>query len=467
MAKVFDSFVLLAEMRTGSNFLEANLNAVPGISCYGEVFNPHFIGKLKQDSLFDITLAEREKDPYALLRRMRERTEGLSGFRYFHDHDQRVLPEVLGDPRCAKIILTRNPVESYVSWKIAKATNQWKLTDAKRLRTAKAFFESSEFGAHLEQLQSFQMQLMHGLQTSGQTAFYIDYDDINDVDVLNGLARFLGVEAALKAPDETLKKQNPEEISDKVENPEVMAAALARLDRFNLARTPNFEPRRAPAIPSFLAASGALYMPLRGGPEAAVGAWLASLGPVQAEFNQKSLRQWMRGNPRHRSFTVLRHPLERAHYGFCELILPAKLPHIREALIKSYKIALPKPGEATDQETHRATFLDFLQFLKLNVSGQTGLRVDPHFASQTAILQGFAQFQGPDLVLREESLPMGLGFVAAELGLECPPLTLMPEPATRLLAEIYDDSLEEAARDAYARDYLGYGFGAWRQGREA
>ncbi len=467
MAKPFDSFVLLAEMRTGSNFLEANLNAVPGITCYGEVFNPHFIGKLKQDSLFDITLPEREKDPIALLRRMRERTEGLSGFRYFHDHDQRVLPEVLADPRCAKIILTRNPVESYVSWKIAKATNQWKLTDAKRLRTAKAFFDAAEFEAHLDQLQSFQRLLMHGLQTSGQTGFYIDYDDINDTDVLNGLATFLGAPAALQAPDETLKKQNPEEISDKVENPEAMAAALARLDRFNLARTPNFEPRRAPAIPSFQAAGGALYMPLRGGPEAAVADWLASLGPVQAEFNQKSLRQWMRAHPRHRSFTVLRHPLERAHYGFCAMILPAKLPHIREALIKSYKIALPKPGEAMDPASHRAAFLDFLQFLKLNVSGQTGLRVDPHFASQTAILQGFAQFQGPDIVLREESLPMGLGFIAAELGLECPPLTLIPDLATTLLAEIYDQTLEDAARDAYARDYLGYGFGPWRQGREA
>ena len=93
--------------------------------------------------------------------------------------------------------------------------------------------------------------------------------------------------------------------------------------------------------------------------------------------------------------------------------------------------------------------------------------MDPHFASQTAILQGFAQFQGPDIVLREESLPMGLGFIAAELGLECPPLTLIPDPATIFLAEIYDQTLEDAARDAYARDYLGYGFGPWRQRREA
>ena len=40
----FDYFVVFAEMRTGSNFLESNLNAFDGIECHGEAFNPHFIG---------------------------------------------------------------------------------------------------------------------------------------------------------------------------------------------------------------------------------------------------------------------------------------------------------------------------------------------------------------------------------------------------------------------------------------
>ena len=44
MTTRFNSFVVFAEMRTGSNFLEANLNAFLGIKCHGEAFNPHFIG---------------------------------------------------------------------------------------------------------------------------------------------------------------------------------------------------------------------------------------------------------------------------------------------------------------------------------------------------------------------------------------------------------------------------------------
>ncbi len=449
-------------MRTGSNFLEANLNAMPGIACHGEAFNPHFIGKLNQDEAFGITLALREIDPLLLLRRMREQTEGIAGFRYFHDHDPRILPNVLADPLCAKIILTRNPIESYVSWKIAQATGQWKLTDAKRLKTAKARFDAIEFAAHLAQLQAFQLRLLHGLQTSGQTAFYIDYEDINDTDVLNGLARYLGVKGELAAPDGKLKKQNPEALSDKVENPEEMAAALTRLDRFNLARTPNFEPRRAPAIPSFMAAGAALYMPVRGGPEAEVAQWLAGLGRVTEDFTQKTLRQWLRKNSPHRSFTVLRHPVARAHAGFCSHILTGVLPHIREGLIKSYKLALPSVGATLPLGEHRRVFIDFLRFLKLNVAGQTGVRLDPRFASQTAVLQGFAQFQGPDLVLREDSLPMGLGFLAAEIGVACPALPSIPDPSMALLAQIYDEEVEEATRDAYARDYMGYGFGNWR-----
>jgi LPS sulfotransferase NodH len=462
LERKFDSFVLLAEMRTGSNFLEANLNTLPDTACYGEAFNPHFIGKLNQDSAFGVTLAQREADPTLLLRQMRAQGPSLTGFRYFHDHDPRVLPLVLADERCAKIILTRNPVESYVSLKIAQATGQWKLTQAKRLKTAKAQFDGPEFTAHLAQLQEFQLALMHGLQTSGQTAFYIDYEDINDTDVLNGLARFLGIDATFAAPDDTLKKQNPEDISEKVENFEEMAAALSQLDRFNLSRTPNFEPRRAPAIPSFLAAGSALYMPLRGGPEDAVTQWLTGLGPITAEFNQKSLRQWLRKKPNHRSFTVLRHPVARAHAGFCNRILSGALPQIREGLIKTYKIALPKVGEVMSLQDHRQAFVDFLRFLKLNVAGQSGLRIDPHFASQTAVLQGFAQFQGPDLVLREDSLPLGLGFLAAEIGATCPAIPALPDPSRDLLAQIYDAEIETATRDAYSRDYMGYGFNDWR-----
>ena len=455
---------MFAEMRTGSNLLEANLNALDGVTCHGEAFNPHFIGYPNRDGMFDMDLAARERDPGELLRRMKDQTPGLPGFRYFHDHDARVCDLVLFDPACAKIILTRNPLESYVSWKIAQATNQWKLTNAKNLKTAKAVFDAAEFAAHVAELQAFQRRLMHGLQTSGQTAFYIDYEDLQDLEVLNGLAAFLGVEARLAAPDGTLKKQNPEEVAEKVTNPREMEAALARTDWFNLGRTPNFEPRRSPNIVSLVAAREAplLYLPIKAGPERQVLDWLAQLGGVERGFDQRKLRQWKKERPQHRSFTVVRHPVARAKAAFDEALDRAK-PDLRQVIRRSWGVDI---GDAATIRSsaggYRTGFLAFAKFLKTCAAGQSSLKVEAAWATQAACLQGFAGVQSPDAVLREERLAEGLGWLAAELGLAPPALRLRPEAAAVALEDIYDAEVEAAVHEAQARDYIAFGFEAWR-----
>lgn len=188
MSYAFQSFVVFAEMRTGSNFLEVNLNAFDGVACHGEAFNPHFMGYPHNEPILGVELAKRDKDPSKLLAAIRDDTAQLNGFRYFHDHDPRVLDDIMADATCAKIILTRNPVESYVSWKIAQATGQWKLTDVKAHKTAQAEFDGPEFAAHLEALQAFQITLLNRLQTAGQTAFYVAYEDLQSVEVKIGRA---------------------------------------------------------------------------------------------------------------------------------------------------------------------------------------------------------------------------------------------------------------------------------------
>lgn len=451
---------MFAEMRTGSNFLEANLNALPGVTCHGEAFNPVFIGRKDQTEFLGVTLAQREEDPSLLLRRMRERTPGLSGFRYFHDHDPRIFDLVMDDPRCAKIVLTRNPLESYVSLKIAQATGQWKLTNPKNLKQAKARFDAVDFIDHLDGVQQFQIRLLRALQARGQTAFYIDYDDIPDLDVLNGLAAFLGVEGRLEKVDDTLTVQNPEPLGDKVSNPAQMEQALARLDRFNLSRTPNFEPRRNAAIPGYTASTVApmIFMPIKGAPVQPILDWFASLGATEGDFTHKTLRQWKRAHPGHRGFTVLRHPLDRAHRAFVVLEQGGMPPEQRNVLERVHHVILPRKGETLDRDTRRASFLAFLRFLKRNLAGQTGFRTDGGWASQTAILQGFANFQSPDLILREETLGEGLAFLATELGMKAPTLTPTRDEVDTALDAIRDGEIEEAARDAYQRDYMGFGF---------
>jgi hypothetical protein len=120
-----------------------------------------------------------------------------------------------------------------------------------------------------------------------------------------------------------------------------------------------------------------------------------------------------------------------------------------------HAVDLPEPGTPFDSdEAYRAALLGFLQFIKLNLGGQTGLKVDPHWASQSAILQGFAQFQTPDVVLRPGRVAEGLQFLAAEIGRSCPAFT--PDAAP---AGLHDTAeLRTAARDAYPRDYLAFGW---------
>lgn len=459
----FTSFVVFAEMRTGSNLLEANLNALPGVHSHGEVFNRYIMGKKDRTEMFGITMADRDRDPRPLLRKLREETEGLPGFRFFHDHDLRILDDVLPDPTCAKIILTRNPLESYVSWKIAQATDQWKLTNPKRLRTAKVRFDVPEFLKHLQDIQAFQLLLLNALQTTGQTAFYLDYEDLGSVEVMNGIAAFLGVEARLKALDDTLKKQNPGPLEDKLENPEALAEAIAAVDVFGLGRTPSFEPRRAAGVPNAIASeAGLLFFPIRSGPDDAIRDWFASLGGVTEGFEQKSLRQWKRKHPGHRSFTVLRHPLLRAHAAFRRKIVLAEAPDLRRILINGFLAELQPPGEPfASVQAERAAFLIFLNYCRLAVGGQTGARVDPSLASQTALVQGMASFQPLDHLLREDRLAQGLAALAAEAGVAPPSVT--PDPAEAALLSIWDESLESAAAEAYARDYMGFGFTRWRK----
>ena len=467
MTKPFDYFVIFAEMRTGSNLLEANLNSFDGIACHGEAFNPVFVGHRNKTEMFGISMDQREKDPLQLIRVMISETDGLPGFRFFHDHDPRVQAHCLADPRCGKIILTRNPAESYVSLKIAQQTGQWKLGDIKNHKTAKVTFNAAEFEQHLETLQEFQLELLHALQASGQTAFYVNYEDLQDVEVMNGLARFLGVDAQITAISRDLVKQNPEDIAEKVVNATQMEAALARLDRFNLSRTPNFEPRRPAQIPAYVAAANAplLFLPIKSGPEVEVLHWLRTIGGgLTRDFTHKSLRQWKRGAEGFRSFTVLRHPIARAHATFTDQILTGKHPEIRQSLRRLYKVQLPadaaEPGYGI--AAHRLAFLSFLWFLKGNLAGQTSIRVDAAWATQSAVLQGYAQVGSPDLVLREDRMAAGLAYLAAEVGLTSPGLGKPSAAPRHSLADIYDSELEDAARDAYARDYAGFGFGSWR-----
>lgn len=477
MAGPFTSFVILGAMRTGSNFLEASLSELPGVVTYGEVFNPLFIGREKCWEMFEITLPMREADPVRLLDRLRENSAGLPGFRYFHDHDPRILTAVLDDPACAKIVLSRNPVDSFVSFRIALETDTWIATDEADRRPARIEFRPRQFEEFLADVDGFYARVRHGLRVRGQAAFEIGYDDLGDVEVLNGLAAWLGVAGRLEAPSNRLKRLNPAEIARKVTNPDAIAPAVAALDLYRIDRPRPSEPERNAAINSYLAAPRAplLYLPVKGGPVRQVKAWLAAVDGAKPpdllrDFGYRSLKDWRAAHPGFRSFTVVRHPLARAHTAFCTHLLmpgPECYGKIRMLLRKYYWLEFPEEGPGRDYSPaeHRVLFLAFLGFLQANLAGLTSIRVDASWAGQEAVLRGFAARQVPDAVLRAEDLAQGLAQVAAQVGRKAPPLPpAARDPGPVTLADIYDAEVEAAARAAYGGDYEAFGYVDWQPG---
>ncbi|MCZ0963018.1 hypothetical protein [Paracoccus benzoatiresistens] len=461
MTQGFRSFVIFAEMRTGSNLLEATLNALKGVTCFGEAFNPYMMGWPDKDEMLGITRAEREADPLPLLARLTDRPDHLAGFRYFHDHDPRVLEPILQDRRCAKIFLSRNPLDSYVSTRLAWETNQWKLNESETPIPARITYDGAEFRQMLAAADEFRRRVVNRLQAAGQTAFWLDYDDLRDAEVMTGLLHWLGrTDLERVEPGRDQVPQNPQELAQKVANFAAMQDDLRDMDPFLLHRLPVFEPRRGPAVPSFMAADagrGLLFMPVRGGPEQAIRKWLAGLGPVESSLTQSTLRQWKRARPGHRSFAVLRHPLLRAWDAFDHLLARGN-PEQRDLLRRLHRVALPPEEALADLSGDRciAVFADFLAFLRRNLNGQTSLPTHPMWASQTEVLSGFARFAVPDMLVREDRLAEDLGHLARAAGLsDARADAVSPAPVPDALR---DPKLAEAAQAAYLRDYITFGF---------
>ncbi|MGI9367951.1 MAG: sulfotransferase family 2 domain-containing protein, partial [Ruegeria sp.] len=300
-------------------------------------------------------------------------------------------------------------------------------------------------------------------------------EDLDQLDVLNGLAKWLGTDARLTGLNQSLTRQNPASLTSKVVNPDEMDQAVAQMDWLDAGDLPNLEPQRGPAVSRYIAACNTplLYLPVRGGPNAQVERWLAALDSADPDelisnHNQKQMRQWLRAHPENRKFTVLRHPLARAHSVFCERILdggPGAYVSIRNTLRKRFKLPIPPkcPDSAYSQDQHREAFAAFLVFLRQNLAGQTPIRVDGAWCSQAQTIAGFSSFAMPDQILREDEMITALPDLARRAGHPNPP---MPEPAQAdapyALADIYDPELDALAAKAYRRDYLLFGFDGWK-----
>ncbi len=482
----FKYFVLLANMRTGSNLFEQNINLFDSFSCNGELFNPHFVGYPNQNSYCGMDVKDRDQDPNKLIRKMvSQSNEELPGFRLFSDHDARVLNYVLEDQTCAKIVLTRNPLDSYISHAIAKKTDQWRLTDLHKRKTAKADFDIVGFKAYVNNLSEFSKKTRTKLQVSGQSAFQLSFTDLGKLDVFNGLSNFLGSEEKLEGLKEKIKRQNPESLSVKVNNYAEMIEQVRSINFLDNGLPEFHEPERHAAAKNFILGDTIpfLFLPIGGVGRVELENWMRShlvdkKGSILAGMKQKQVYEWLKQHQPRIAISYLAHPVERVHLAFNQHIFQTGekgFPWIRKILVEQYNVKLPDQGLCEtinkgaldsigyDVENYRQAIKKFTKFLNGNLKGQTRARIDQSWASQTAILDGYTKIVHPDHLLRANTYESAIRTIEDQLGLSHISVgEIAQEDAAFELAEIYDEELEQLVRKAYVRDYMGFGFKGWR-----
>ncbi|OUS05763.1 hypothetical protein A9Q96_11235 [Rhodobacterales bacterium 52_120_T64] len=503
MSGRYKYFAIFGSMRSGSNLLEQSLNQYADITCHGELFNPLFIGHPKSTDFLGLDFVERERSPESLIKAMIKDAEGgIAGFRVFHDHDQRTAQMALRDPKCAKIILQRDVLQSFISLAIARKTDQWLLHDAPDRRGGKIVFDPLEFIEYRAKQEAHYEDIRNILQKGGQTAFWVRYPEQRDVAILNGIAKFLGRDEVLKTNKETIRRQNPGSLTDKVENYDEMQAALSRWSEDDIIPQGSFDPLRRANIPKMVSciSQPILFAPVPGGPNEEILRWMNALDVgtalgancshavsngdiLHTGHNQRTLFEWMEANPDIATLTAISHPLTRAYQAFMTKIFltgDGTYAVIREQLIDYFGVALPDlemMDGATRQSLgddgygvgqHRAAFHGFLRFLKVNLSGQTSIRKDGLWDSQMAFLSGFNTAVPISIIVKEGQMDAGFKYIESILDLPAPILGPPIKPDHMFaLDEVYSRQTENLARKAYKMDYGRFGFNDYQAALEA
>jgi hypothetical protein len=124
-----------------------------------------------------------------------------------------------------------------------------------------------------------------------------------------------------------------------------------------------------------------------------------------------------------------------------------------------FDAGLPEGAVSLSLDDHRAAFKAYLRFCRASLSGQTGLQPWPIWATQAAVIEGYAQVLSPDAILREDRLAEDLTWIARQVGVSRPPEWRPESPAAaHPLESVADDEVRALCFDAYRRDYEQFGF---------
>lgn len=475
-------FAIIAAMRTGSNLLEKTLEALGDTDCHGEAFNPAFISHPRAGNVLGCDLQARDADPLGFLERMIAGCpDRIAGFRIFRDHNERVLDFVLSDPRCTKIVLTRDPLESWVSLQIAQKTGQWMLRDPRRRRTAKIRFDGNDFDRFAACQRESLEWVEDRLAWYGKTAIRLDYRDLTDRTRLQEAARAIGSGGTVPR-DPPILRQNPERFCQKVENYAEMCAYLGIVPDLATPAMPRTSPRmlRPEGFP-------AGYAPIPG----------PALAPAIALMHRIEVRDFGRENlplpellartetrtlqasqqkdgP---AFTVACHPLLRAHAAFVhECFGPGwRASALRQELVQQYgpmptRKALAHQTDSYPSDLHRIHFSAFLDRIADALAGNGQTHVIPEWVRQSDLLDRHACGLASVETFDHEDFSGAARWLTDQMDL--PPLPpgqiagIRKTGQESLLSpdDIVTPEIEAKVRTLYAADFDRFGYAGYNTG---
>ncbi|MCF6273154.1 MAG: sulfotransferase family 2 domain-containing protein [Rhodobacteraceae bacterium] len=483
--KPFSSFVIFGAMRSGSNLLQKYINQYKGVFCHGELFNPVLIRRTPEEGYIGVSRKQWLENPEIMLEAIRNvDPKTMPGYRIFQEHNNWVQKQALQDAQCAKIILTRDPVESFVSLEIARKTGQWLISDIAHRKSASIDIDLDEYTEYARAREKYYDNITQTLALSGQPYFEIDYSRLNDLETMNRLVRFLGLDEAKTALEQPIKRQNPGRLPDKIKNYAAVKEVLGLPEAESMPQNTLVQAMIKGTDLSrvyFCANKPLAFAPTPSVPEAMVRQWLAaqSDGLPENGFAEKNLAKWQRNHQNPLVFTVVQHPVERAYSAFMHKIFPtgpSAYIKIKRQLEEEYGLMLPMGKGVTEIASdyshilleqdgyslaaHRICFKQFLVFVADNLAGKTDIRQDGKWQSATEIIRRYRILFPELLVFHTESLHTDLAYLENRLAWET--VFNLGDPQKEVfsysLDEIYDEEIESLARAAYGQDYETFGY---------
>jgi LPS sulfotransferase NodH len=227
-------FAIMCRARTGSYLLVDLLNQFSDIVCHGEVFKQTHM-EMNNFALqrLSYTVAERDAYPITFIGSIFSLTPNrITGFKVFESHNAVARQYILENSNIRKIILTRNPLDSYISLLRAKQTGEWvkkKIpSDSSRQQNpaVKLRFELNDFTQHVHWITAAEQRYAEAEVFTKQKFFRIGYEEVAQIEPVRKVAEFLeGCDlTASLAP--TMEKQISEPLENIVENYEEMKTHL-------------------------------------------------------------------------------------------------------------------------------------------------------------------------------------------------------------------------------------------------